>query len=84
MSWKQPFGQIFITVSHWSVLRPLASVTLSILDCDWTLLRYPEVTLCFGDHVDLVQPLYALQHFIDGADVGVEQLKALDLNLDGS
>lgn len=79
--------QMFIAMSHWSDLRPLASATLSILDYNWTLLRYPEATLCFGDHVALVledQSLHALQHFIDVADVGVGQLKALDLNLGGS
>lgn len=30
------------------------------------------------------RPLYTLQHFMVGIDVGVEQLKALDLGLVGS
>lgn len=79
--------QIFIAASHWSGLRPLASVTLSTQDHDWTPLRYLKVTLCFGDHVALVledQPLHALQHFINRTDIGPGQLKALDLGLGGS
>lgn len=47
-------------------------------------LTYPLVALCHGDLIVLnlkVWPLHGLQQFIDGVDVGVHQLKALDLYL---
>lgn len=49
-------------------------------------LRYPVVALCHGDPVALVLQgglLHLLQQLhIDGVNVGVGQLKALDLGLD--
>lgn len=66
--------QMFIAVSHWFGLRPLAFAILSILD--------PVHALSCGDLRALVlrdQALHALQQFTDGVDVGVGQLKALDL-----
>ena len=48
---------------------------------------YPVAVLCRGDPAALnLQdwPYHTLQQFIDGVDVGVGQLKALDLGLDGS
>ena len=52
-----------------------------------TPLRYPVVALCHRDLTALAMqnwPLHVLQQFISGADVGVGQLKALDLGLGGS
>ena len=49
-----------------------------------TPLGYPVVALCCGDPVTLnLQdwPLHILQQFINGINVGVSQLKALDLGL---
>lgn len=43
-----------------------------------TPLRYPVATLCHGG------PLHMLQQFIGGVDVGVSQLRPLDVGLDGS
>jgi hypothetical protein len=51
-----------------------------------TPLGYPLVVQCLGGHaaLDLQDwPLHALQQFIDGMDVRVGQLKALDLGLGG-
>ena len=42
------------------------------------------VALCHGNLIVLElydQPLHAVQHFINGVDVGVGQFKALDLGL---
>ena len=73
--------QMFIAMSHWSVSRPLASATPSVLDPHWdscqiscwcTVLRDLKALGLQG------QP-FMLQQFIDRADVGVGQLKALDL-----
>lgn len=61
---------MFIAISHWYVSRPLASAILEY----WNLtgaLRYPVVALC-----------HMLQQFVDGIDVVVDHLEALDLVLD--
>lgn len=63
-----PFAQAALLANvhcngHWSGLRPLASVTLSILDFHQTHLGYPVVVLCPGGSAALVlkdQPLHAL------------------------
>ena len=50
-------------------------------------LRYPVVVLGHGDTAALDlqdQPLHSLQQFIDEANVGVHQLRALDLGFGGS
>ena len=73
---------MFIAVSHWSGLRPLASATLSILDPHWDSSQISCCCQCHGDPVVLDlqnQPLHVLQHFMDGVDIGVGQFKALDL-----
>lgn len=47
----------------------------------------PVAALCHGDPAALVLqgwPLNMLEYFIDGFDVGVSQLKTLDLGLSGS
>jgi hypothetical protein len=52
-----------------------------------TLLRYPADALCHGDHatLDLQNwPFHKLHQFIDGVNVEVGQLKALNLGLGGS
>lgn len=44
------------------------------------------VAQCQGDHATLFledQLLHTLKQFIDGVDIGVVQLKALDLGLGG-
>lgn len=43
--------QMFIAMSHWSGSRPLASVTLSILDPHQgsSHIESPPVVLCHGD-----------------------------------
>ena len=72
---------MFIAMSHWSDLRPLASATPSLLDPRW------DSALCHGDPAALdeqVWPFHMLQQFIDDVDFGVGQLKALDLSLPGS
>ena len=63
-----------------------------LLHCQyWILTRTPlgflVVGLCHGDLKALGlqdQPLHVLQWFIDGVDVGLGQLKVLDLDLGGS
>ena len=50
-------------------------------------LGYTFVSLCHGDPTTLDlqdQPFHILWQFIDGVDVGMGQLKALDLGLGGS
>jgi hypothetical protein len=81
--------QIFIAVTHWSGLRPLAAATLSVLDphISRTPLAHPIVALYHGKPAALDlqdQHLHTLQQIIDGADIGVGRLKALDLALSGS
>ena len=50
-----------------------------------TPLGYPLVALYYGDTVDFEDlPLHELQQFITGKYVGVGQLKALGLSLDGT
>jgi hypothetical protein len=46
-----PYMQMFIAMSHWSGSRPLASVTLSILDPHQgsSHIESPPVVLCHGD-----------------------------------
>jgi hypothetical protein len=55
----------------------LASATLSKLDAHNSF-GHPAVARCHGDPAALVT-LHKLQQFIDGVDVGVGQLKALNL-----
>lgn len=74
--------QTFITMSHWSGPRPRAFATPSILVLHQAPLRYPVVALCHGDPAALNlqgQPFDKVQQFRGGVDVGVGQLKALDL-----
>ena len=73
---------MFIAVSHWSGLRPLASATLSILDShrdsSWLSIAVP----CCGDPtvLDLRNcPLHMLQKLLDGVRIGVSQPIGLDL-----
>lgn len=69
--------QMFIAMS-WSGLSPLSPAILSILD----LLGYPVVALCCGGLASLDledQPVPERQQLINGVDVEVNQLKALDL-----
>lgn len=73
---------MFIAMSHWFGSRPLTSATphqdSSLISC------------CCLDHGDPVvmilqdQPLHTFQKFIDEVDVGVGQLKSLNLGLGGS
>jgi hypothetical protein len=68
---------MFIAMS-WSGLSPLSPAILSILD----LLGYPVVALCCGGlaSLDLEDQLVPeRQQLINGVDVEVNQLKALDL-----
>ena len=69
---KQLLLKTNTSVSHWSCSRrPLTSP-----------LRYPVVVLCHGDLEALAledQPLHTLQQLIDDGDVGMGQLKALDV-----
>lgn len=74
-------------MSHGCSVRSLASATRSIPDPHGTPLRCLVVALCHGDPGALDQQgqaLHMLQQFIDGAVVGMGQLKALDLGLGGS
>lgn len=78
---------LLITVSHWSG----SSLWLVLHHQYWVLtrspFRFPVVALCHGDpEVQNLQdlPLHTFQQFTDGADIGVSQLKALDLSLSGS
>ena len=51
----------------------------------WPGLGYPVVAPCYGDSAALaLQPPHVLQQFTDEVDIGVGQLKALDLGLGGS
>jgi hypothetical protein len=75
-----------VYVNESSIWRPLASAILSVLDTH-LLSRYSVVVLCHGDPAALSlqdQLFCLLQQFIDGVDVGVDQLKALDLGKGGS
>ena len=76
--------QMFISMSHWSWFKPLASATdqyRSSLGLLWGTLSLP----CVMDILQLwlckTGPLHVLQQFIVRVDVGVGQLKALDLGL---
>ena len=63
--------------------KALASATLTVLDPHLDLV----IALCHEDPAALELQdwtLHTLQQFIDGVDVGVGQLKALDLGLGGS
>jgi hypothetical protein len=78
---------MFISMSQWSGLRPLASVTSSISDLIGTPPSYPVVALCHGDPAALEQQDWLFQEsqtFTDGIDFGVGRLRALDLSLGGS
>lgn len=73
---------MFVTVSPRSDRRPLISVTVSILDARWdsSLIsrRCPgSWRSCSFGSAGLA--LHVLQQLRDGVDVGVDQLKALDL-----
>ena len=84
---KQLYLQMFPTMSHWSVWSPLVSATLSILGPHLDFSWVSHCALYHGDLEALVTqdlPLHVLQQVIDGVDVGVSQLKALDLGLCGS
>jgi hypothetical protein len=68
-------------MSHWYGSKSLASAKPPILEPP---LCYP---VCHGDPAALAlwdRPFHKLQHFTDEVDVGVHQLKALDLGLGGS
>jgi hypothetical protein len=77
-------------MSHWSVMRPLASATLYILELHWdsgSPLGYPVVALCHEDPTGLDQqdrPLQAYQQIIGGMGVGVGRLRTQDLGLGSS
>ena len=73
---------MFIAVSHWSVLRSLASVTPSILDPHQDSSWFPAVALCHRDPAALEQQdcFHVSQQFTDAVEVGVD----LDLGVDGS
>ena len=79
--------QMSVAMSPWSVSRPRGichtfnSVSSLGLLLDIMLLPC-AMRLCSLDLHDL--PLLEFQQFIDGVDVGVGQLKALDLSLGGS
>ena len=74
-------------MSHWSSSKPLL-----LPYCQYWILtriphRYHMVDLCHEVPIALnlqVQTLLMLQLFRDGLDIGVDQLKALNLGLDGS
>ena len=70
-------------MSLWSVLAPLASDTLVILEPHW---ESSGIYFCFPvSALDLQGlPFHMLQQFTDGVDVGVGQLKVLDLGLGGN
>jgi hypothetical protein len=74
-------------MSHWSGSRPLASVTVSILDLYRDFSQISCFSLCHG-HPEALNlqnlPLYMLHLITDGVDTGVGQLKALFLDLGGS
>jgi hypothetical protein len=75
---------MFTAVSRWSSLRFLASVTLTIL---LSLPDYSIVVLCHGNPAVLDPKdwtFHVPQQFTDGVDLGVGQLKALDLELQQS
>lgn len=77
---------MFFSMSHWTGLRLLPSAALSILNSHQHSSQNP-VILCPGDPVALllqVWSLHLLQQFLDRVDVGVNQLKALYLSLDGT
>lgn len=79
--------QRFIAVSHWSGLRPLASATrYQYLFCPWDSSQIFCWALCGNPAAWGLQdwPFHALQQFIPEVDLGMGQLKALHLNLDGS
>ena len=83
---KQLYLPMFIKMNHCFGLKSLASAILSVLDTH-LLSRYSVVVLCHGDPAALSlqdQLFCLLQQFIDGVDVGVDQLKALDLGKGGS
>lgn len=65
--------------------KPLAPATLSILDSHWDTSQISfYFAPCHGDPaaLDLQDwPLHVLQQFIDGLDVGLGQLKPLELGL---
>lgn len=87
-----PFAQtallvdMFISMSHWTGLRPLPSAALSILNPHQLSSQNP-IVLCPGDPTALLLQawsLHLLQQFLDRVDVGVKQLKAFYLSLDGT
>ena len=68
-----------LAMSHWSGVMSPVSVTPST--------DYPVVVLCYGDPAALEQqdwPFHVPQQFTIYVHLGVGQLKALDLGLDGS
>lgn len=71
-------------MSLWSSSRPLASATPTVLDPHWDSLSWPVVALHPGNLVALDQQDQMLQQLIDEADLGMDQLNALDLGLGGS
>jgi hypothetical protein len=76
---------MFTAMSHWSDLRSLALPHHQYWDLTGTPLGYPAVALCDGDPVALDlqnQPLLMLEQLMDEVDIGVGQLKTLDLDLD--
>jgi hypothetical protein len=85
---KQLYLQMFIAMNHWSGLRPLSSATLSILDPPKDSSPISCLLPCVIESLKFwfcrTSPFYAHQQFIDKVDVGVDQLKALDLSLGGS
>ena len=73
--------QILISLSHWSVSRPLASVTLSILDphldSSWISCCCPMYWKYYSFGSVGLSLSYVLHQFLDGVDVGVGQHWAL-------
>jgi len=81
-----PSVQIFIVMSHWSGLRSLASVTLSISDPHWgaswlscCLMSWRSKALEQQDW-----PIHKSQSLVGDIDFGVIQFRALDLGLGSS
>lgn len=72
---------MFIAMIYWIGLRPRYWMLIG------TLLGYPIFLLCPGDPSALIlqgQFFHELQHFMDGMDAGVGQLKELDPGMGGS
>ena len=76
--------QMLTVMSHWAVLRPLASATPSIPDPHWDSSQMSCCCPCHGAPAALALQdwsFHLLQQIIDGIVVGVRQLKSLDQEL---